>query len=670
MIKKSPFAFFFSGGQFKISGVDLVFSATGIYEVARYELLTRSLFFPLVVAEPLWYQQRRKTRTKNVVATMAGQRLDELILAETREVKKRQRQRRSGLRHGPGRPDFADLGASTGKTSPLPAIGRSSSTGNLGASTKRPGHGRGSQSMATLPGAGVNDGDDTEDETSKYTGRVEVLQTEVRSLRTQYNGLRDTHRRLRSQISDYSHKLNYLKREDDVEENRRLGMEQIEKQRRELDKAKKMLENTLNYRRTLNFMTNRLKEERLTYDNTLKAYEEALEVRRAEGAEVRALASEVRMAKTQEERELARLKQLVNKERVYWEQQVEERRREARKREEQKRWAEERKRKEDEEEDGAEGKDGEGKESSGGQRSTKLHIISTKKLDLNALRTKVDEYSRAFTEIRLATGLNNVDDMIERYNQHTSHTEEMDAQIAEIRSEVERLTDRRGEMQRRLEAIKFSGAGTKDFNHDMIDKLSREGDEARRKLKIIKEEHEKVEKMNLEVRQSIDAMARKLSSVSIETPTGVVSGAMSITDIDAMEQKGASSSSVGDDHGVTRTIKLIGLIEERMTQLMEVLDAGGDAAGDRSGDASGAGSSSDLQNIMETLLSKNKYNVRIRPRTPTSKEHLLLRGAGLSASTNARPSSRADNKDKGAQAKKDNADGIRSRRGAAAPSES
>ena len=27
-------------------------------------------------------------------------------------------------------------------------------------------------------------------------------------------------------------------------------MEQIEKQRRELDKAKKMLENTLNYRRT------------------------------------------------------------------------------------------------------------------------------------------------------------------------------------------------------------------------------------------------------------------------------------------------------------------------------------------------------------------------------------------------------------------------------------
>ena len=106
-----------------------------------------------------------------------------------------------------------------------------------------------------------------------------------------------------------------------------------------------------------------------------------------------------------------------------------------------------------------------------------------------------------------------------------------------------------------------------------------------------------------------------------------------------------------------------------MTQLMEVLDAGGDAAGDRSGDTGASGAVGDLQNIMETLLSKNKYNVRVRPSTPTSKEHLLLRGAGLSASANARPSSRADSKEKG-QAKKDNADGIRSRRGPGAPAES
>ena len=60
--------------------------------------------------------------------------------------------------------------------------------------------------------------------------------------------------------------------------------------------------------------------------------------------------------------------------------------------------------------------------------------------------------------------------MIERYNQHTTHTEEMDRQIVEIRTEVERLTERRMEMQRKLETITFSGDGSADFNHGKYSK--------------------------------------------------------------------------------------------------------------------------------------------------------------------------------------------------------
>ena len=89
-----------------------------------------------------------------------------------------------------------------------------------------------SQSMSTLPSAtGESSEENGDDDANKYTGKVEILQTEVRELRSQYNGLRDTHRRLRTNIGNYSNQLNYLKREDDVEENRRTGMEQIEKQR-------------------------------------------------------------------------------------------------------------------------------------------------------------------------------------------------------------------------------------------------------------------------------------------------------------------------------------------------------------------------------------------------------------------------------------------------------
>ena len=70
---------------------------------------------------------------------------------------------------------------------------------------------------------------------------------------------------------------------------------------------------------------------------------------------------------------------------------------------------------------------------------------------------------------------------------------------------------------------------------------------------------------------------------------------------------------------------------------------------------------------METLLAKNKFNVRVRPTTPTSKEHLLLKGAGLSAAAN-RPSTGTRNNDvKEMKQKgngKDNADAGRRRKGA------
>ena len=99
---------------------------------------------------------------------------------------------------------------------------------------------------------------------------------------------------------------------------------------------------------------------------------------------------------------------------------------------------------------------------------------------------------------------------------------------------------------------------------------------------------------------------------------------------------------------------------------------GGDGGGGRSDGGSssegGTGAVGDLQNIMETLLAKNKFNVRVRPTTPTSKEHLLLKGAGLSAaanrpSTGTRSNAVKDMKQKGGSGK-DNADAGRRRKGA------
>ena len=83
----------------------------------------------------------------------------------------------------------------------------------------------------------------------------------------------------------------------------------------------------------------------MTYDNTLKAYEDALAVRRQEAKDMKLMASEVRAARAAEERELARLQQCASDERKVWEEELEVRRTIARKRQEMRKWYDERKQK-------------------------------------------------------------------------------------------------------------------------------------------------------------------------------------------------------------------------------------------------------------------------------------------------------------------------------------
>ena len=220
-------------------------------------------------------------------------------------------------------------------------------------------------------------------------------------------------------------------------------------------------------------------------------------------------------------------------------------------------------------------------------------------------------------------------------------------------------------MQRRLDTIKFSGAGATDFNREMIDKLTRDGDEARKRLKMVREEHEKVEKMCLEIKQSIAALSMKLQSVKIEPGDGGKKDSPSLSRASSMKADGRSLveddseihtdggspavtpasklSLVRQDQSMNDTIHQISLIESKMTRLLEALDEGGEAGHRRHDDGSPDASpaqqgSSDLSNIMDTLISSNKFNVRVRPSTPRSKEHLLLRGAALSTGATNRTS--------------------------------
>lgn len=89
-------------------------------------------------------------------------------------------------------------------------------------------------------------------------------------------------------------------------------------------------------------MVDRLKTGRLNFDNTIKAYEDALAVRRVEEEETRRMTAEVYQAMTEEQKELTRLEGLANKERIMWDDELKMRRQLVEKRKEMIRWYEER----------------------------------------------------------------------------------------------------------------------------------------------------------------------------------------------------------------------------------------------------------------------------------------------------------------------------------------
>eukprot|EP00945_MAST-04E_sp_MAST-4E-sp1_P001118 g1118.t1 len=566
-------------------------------------------------------------------------RLDQQILAETREVKKRQRARRSGVKPGPGRPDFTEIGGTIPTTSPLPNIAKSKSSAALGQSSKL-GKGRGTKSTTALGGGSSGSKDkkkeekivDEEESTGdKYVDRVHHLQLEVRRTRDTYNSLRETHRKMIRELQTLRDKLVNLKREDDVEENRRKGMDAINGQRAELDAAKQLLEDTLSYRRTLVYMCTRLKEQRLTYDTTIGAYEEALEVRREEAAEVRGMAVEVRMAKVREERELARSKHLVQQEKIRWENQLEDRRVVARKREETKTLLEEKKRREREA-----AADEKKEEQKNDRLNSKSPVQKGGAMQTAEIRERLDFFQKTFQEIRLATGLTNVDDIVSRLNQREHYGEEMQNEIDKKRLKTEQLNARKAELLRKMEAVKFSGSGSSEFNRDMIDKLSRDQDELHRRLKVVREEHERVEKVILEIRQSIAAMAIKLEHVDMDTPVSPGNVPRSPSRGKTDEGKSAFEFSK-TGNGVETTVFHIQSIENRLTRLLEVLDEGAEAGHRRPQEDSAQENApkQDLDNIMDELIANNKHNVRVRPTTPRNAEHLLLRGTTLSPDRHA-----------------------------------
>ena len=134
------------------------------------------------------------------------------------------------------------------------------------------------------------------------------------------------------------------------------------------------------------------------------------------------------------------------------------------------------------------------------------------------MRRKVAAFEDMFHKIRLATGLDDTDAIIERYNNRENQQRSIDEKIQKLREDVSTLTEEREDLELKLENVKFSGMGVSDFNREMVDTLSHAVEEGRRQLGYVREENERLQVTRLSLSQSILTLYGKLEHVRLVAP--------------------------------------------------------------------------------------------------------------------------------------------------------
>eukprot|EP00753_Platysulcus_tardus_P014956 PLAT4676.1.p1 GENE.PLAT4676.1~~PLAT4676.1.p1 ORF type:complete len:648 (-),score=223.25 PLAT4676.1:128-2071(-) len=406
----------------------------------------------------------------------------ELIARRTLMLKKKQRARgRHRIRPGPGRPTgfFDSPGkVSTPGPSTMSPIARNASTGALGAVAEE---------EEAVEGSAVE---------LEVKARIEELQQGMRDMRSRSNQVRHAIEGKQEHLAKLRADEKELARKEAAQRKYEARLKRLEAAQSSLDDWESKIEGCLAYQQVLTHMTNRLKRHGITHEKTLRVYEESLSVLRKEASDMLIMAAEVRQAKDKEEAELNRLTKLAMAERDAWQEDLDRRRALAKQREEMKQWFE-------------------GRRKDGTEEAKTTEVDITRRKEMEAEVRRDLQYKTLFEKLRLVTGLTEDEDIVDRFVNRSRYSQRLEEQLKGVQDRMATLKEEKRDLRDRLEAAKYSGGSSSGFSRAKIDSLTSKTDEARRKLRTVQAEHDKLRKYHMEVEQSLSGLFKQLAGIKL-----------------------------------------------------------------------------------------------------------------------------------------------------------
>jgi len=342
--------------------------------------------------------------------------------------------------------------------------------------------------------------------------QLETTMNEVQNLQRKYDAIKADNNKKRLNLEELDGKLTELRTDAALPTTEASPqMRQIRVLENRLDKAMIKYNEAQSIRKTYEQIVKRLKEERIGFDNQLAAIERTLKAKERDYEELLLLSHDAYHAKEMAQAELHRFEQGVMEERNQRDKEVQEKKALVQQRVEMNQRLEQRERmlKKQQDMDKA------------GERQRELSVAAdlTTGTSLNEFaqeeKLKIADYEEAFHRIKEATGVSDVNEVIQKFLTQDDTHKNLAALTKENQSRIDGLQEERRKLRLQVEELKFSSGGNVG-RRQVIDDFETHLSEATEKFERNRGKFERMAKMLINMKAGIGHLGEKLSIINLE----------------------------------------------------------------------------------------------------------------------------------------------------------
>merc|ERR1719401_897524 len=348
--------------------------------------------------------------------------------------------------------------------------------------------------------------------------QLERAMSELQGMQRKYDSVKASNDKKRQHLDSLGNKLDELSVGSKLFSSEASPeMRQIRVLENRLDKAMVKHNEANSIKKTYETIVKRLKEERMGFDNQLAAIERTLKVKERDYEELLLLSHDAYHAKEMAQAELHRFEQGVMEERNQRDKEVQEKKLLVEQRVIMNKRLEQREKmlKQQQEIDKA------------GERQLK-EMSATSDLTANVSRDysqeerqKLSDYQEAFHAIKDATGVSEVNEVIQKFLTQEDTQRNLTNLTKENQATIDKLTEERRALRARVEELKFSSGGNPQ-RRQALDDFETHLAEANEKFDRNKSKYERMAKLHIDMKAGVEHLLEKVMVVKHDNEAGQI----------------------------------------------------------------------------------------------------------------------------------------------------